>query len=371
MAKDGGLVSTDISQISRHARFPALDGLRGLAAFSVVLMHVTDPFNLGLVRHGYLAVDFFFVLSGLVVAHAYEQRLRRGDLAEFTRARLIRLYPLILIGVALGAVVALIGWRIKSETRLLPISAIWPAIGLTLLLAPVRMLGSPVPFPLNPPLWSMAYELMANAVYGLIARHLTRLRLGLIIATCGMALAWLTWREHGFVQDASRTATAFNSVRVGFGFFAGCALARCQRLPPLNILASAAAVISVLCAPAGWMIDLAATLFVFPALIAFSVTAPLGRVGERIADYLGRISYPLYVLHYPFVPIFSHYARAHGFTGARLAGLFAVEILCMAAVSALAMHLYDEPVRRVLLRMTAPRKAPISDLAIAETRASG
>src|SRR3569833_2282196 len=173
MPKDGGTLSTRKSPAQQHARFPALDGLRGLAAFSVVLMHVTDPFNMGLVGHGYLAGDFFFVLSGLVVAHAYEQRLRRGDLVGFARARLIRLYPLILVGVALGAAVDLAGWRIKTETHALPVSALWPALALTLLLLPVRMLGSPVPFPLNPPLWSMAYELLANAVYGLIATRIT------------------------------------------------------------------------------------------------------------------------------------------------------------------------------------------------------
>jgi peptidoglycan/LPS O-acetylase OafA/YrhL len=361
MPKDGEFLSSSKPLTSRHARFAALDALRGLAAFSVVLMHVTDPFNLGLVGHGYLAVDFFFVLSGLVVAHAYEQRLRQGDLVGFVRARLIRLYPLIFVGVALGAAVALVGWRLKAETQLLPMSALWPAITLTLLLLPVRMLGSPAPFPLDPPLWSMAYELLANAVYGLVANRLTRRVLALVIIFCGAGLAVLTWGQHGFVQDASWTAAIFNTVRVGFGFFAGCWLARMRRLPPLNILLSGAILMAVLCAPAGaWPIDIGATLFVFPALIAVSVGAPLGPLGERVADYLGRLSYPLYVLHYPFVPIFSHFARAHGFSGAQLAGLCVVEVLCMTLASAIALHLYDEPIRRLLMRTMPGGKSPPS-----------
>ena len=106
------------------------------------------------------------------------------------------------------------------------------------------------------------------------------------------------------------------------------------------------------------MIDVGATLFVLPALIAFSVTAPLGPPGTRIADYLGRLSYPLYLLHYPFVPIFSHVARSQGYSGAALAGLCVVEILCMTAAAALALHLYDEPVRRLQSRVAPGGKAP-------------
>jgi len=77
-------------------RYEALDGLRGVAAVAVMLYHIGGwtgrPW---LAAHGYLAVDFFFCLSGFVLAHAYGRR-EIGWLG-YMRARLIRLWPLIAI----------------------------------------------------------------------------------------------------------------------------------------------------------------------------------------------------------------------------------------------------------------------------------
>jgi peptidoglycan/LPS O-acetylase OafA/YrhL len=56
-----------------------------------------------LLPEAYLAVDFFFLLSGVVVAHAYERRLKAGQTLDYMLKRAVRLYPMILIGAALGA----------------------------------------------------------------------------------------------------------------------------------------------------------------------------------------------------------------------------------------------------------------------------
>ncbi|HEX7694251.1 MAG TPA: acyltransferase family protein, partial [Sphingomonas sp.] len=85
-------------------RFVVLDGMRGLAALSVVALHTAQyfPSQTGPAR-AYLAVDFFFMLSGFVMAHAYGDKLRAGlTIKGFAEIRLARLYPMIFLGVTLG-----------------------------------------------------------------------------------------------------------------------------------------------------------------------------------------------------------------------------------------------------------------------------
>ena len=59
----------------RGHQFATLDYLRGVAAFAVCILHFRGELGANLLPHACLAVDFFFVLSGFVLAHAYEQRL--------------------------------------------------------------------------------------------------------------------------------------------------------------------------------------------------------------------------------------------------------------------------------------------------------
>ena len=89
-----------------------LDGLRGVAALIVVWYHVHegysfasgDPIITGL-NHGYMAVDFFFILSGFVIGYAYDDRWKKGfTLGDFFRRRLIRLHPMIVMGFVLGLI---------------------------------------------------------------------------------------------------------------------------------------------------------------------------------------------------------------------------------------------------------------------------
>ena len=66
----------DPATVSGRVHFPALDGLRGMAALAVLVLHL-PPLS-GFVFHAYLAVDLFFIMSGFVIAHAYEERLLGG-----------------------------------------------------------------------------------------------------------------------------------------------------------------------------------------------------------------------------------------------------------------------------------------------------
>ena len=97
--------------------YELLDGLRGVAAQLVVFHHIFEGYAFagsvngvgdGIIahlNHGYLAVDFFFLLSGFVIGYAYDDRWQRGfTLSDFFRRRLIRLHPMVVFGAVVGLV---------------------------------------------------------------------------------------------------------------------------------------------------------------------------------------------------------------------------------------------------------------------------
>ncbi len=97
------------SAAERSIKFTVLDGLRGVAALCVVQTHTQDLLLGDTLPTAYLAVDLFFLLSGFVLAHAYEERLRQGmTLHRFMLARLVRLYPLYLAGIAIAVPLAVL-----------------------------------------------------------------------------------------------------------------------------------------------------------------------------------------------------------------------------------------------------------------------
>src|ERR687885_1577591 len=92
--------------LSTKPHFAILDGLRGVAALAIVVFHFmewvyTDP-SQNFIAHGFLAVDFFFCLSGFVIGYAYDDRIGQLGLATFFSLRLIRLHPLVVLGSVLG-----------------------------------------------------------------------------------------------------------------------------------------------------------------------------------------------------------------------------------------------------------------------------
>src|SRR5260370_16989680 len=83
--------------------YPILDGLRGVASVLVIMFHVLETFTGGnkfiqIINHGYLAVDFFFLLSGFVVAYAYDDRWNKMSTWGFFKRRLIPLHPVFGMG---------------------------------------------------------------------------------------------------------------------------------------------------------------------------------------------------------------------------------------------------------------------------------
>jgi peptidoglycan/LPS O-acetylase OafA/YrhL len=124
-------------------KFIFLDGLRGVAAMSVGILHAGQIFNVDIIpRHGYLAVDFFFCLSGFVIAYAYEERLfGQHSWGRFALLRVIRLYPMIVVGTALGTIATLFNPSAGARPYLadiVPFSLMLMPIGLITILRPTH-----------------------------------------------------------------------------------------------------------------------------------------------------------------------------------------------------------------------------------------
>src|SRR5579863_2324812 len=181
---------------SGKQHFEVLDGLRGSAAFLIVIFHVFN-YSFGfhgpwaLVKHAYLAVDFFFALSGFVIAYAYDDRWTRMSILQFYRLRLIRLHPLVLLGATLG----LLGYLFdpfRQTANHTPVPTLLLAYIASLLLLPspkiAGLLGNS---PLNGPSWSLMQEYFGNIAYALVLRRLRTITLLKIFLVSGLLLVWV------------------------------------------------------------------------------------------------------------------------------------------------------------------------------------
>ena len=178
-----------------------LDAQRGIAAVMVLIMHTFEIFCGGdyhkmIVNHGYLAVDFFFMLSGYVMAHAYDDRWVRMTMADFGKRRLIRLHPLIILGMTFGALMFFF-----QESAVFPKIAdangwyvlVLMFVGYTLIPVPPSMdtRGWNEMHPLNGPAWSLFLEYVANILHAFILRKLSNLMLGLCVLLAAIALYYV------------------------------------------------------------------------------------------------------------------------------------------------------------------------------------
>ena len=172
----------DLPQKSGHIN--AIDGLRGVAAFAVLAHHSRNAI---LDFHfGYLAVDFFFVLSGYVIGLAYEQRLERGlRVSDYIIIRLERLYPMLLIGALFGLIAVQVtpadGYFIPKESYGLSIAF----LAQVLLIPFVISQGA---FFINVPQWSIVFEILVNIFHAVFRRQLSNMVLIFILGLSAAAL---------------------------------------------------------------------------------------------------------------------------------------------------------------------------------------
>lgn len=352
--------------------YELLDGLRGVAALMVVCFHLFEAFATShldqRINHGYLAVDFFFILSGFVIGYAYDDRWGRLTAWQFLKRRLIRLHPMVVMGAVIGAAVFYFQDCPVWDVSRVSVGALLAATLLGALLIPatpgseIRGLGEM--YPLNGPSWSLFFEYIGNVLYALVIRRLGTGALAALVVGAGCALA--VHAVAGPLGDVcvgySLTGMEFTggSLRLLFSFSAGLLLFRLFR--PARIRGAfwlcSLAVVALLAVPriGGarhlWMNGLYDTLCIvllFPAIVYLGAS---GRSTDKyttaLCKFLGEISYPLYMVHYPFIYLYYGWVKTHGLTFRESLPGAAGVVVGSIALAWICLKLYDVPVRRYL-----------------------
>jgi peptidoglycan/LPS O-acetylase OafA/YrhL len=351
--------------MARTQHFLALDFLRGTAALCVVLLHWFDGVGLPWFGYGYLAVDFFFLLSGFVVAHAYDERLLSNlPIRHFMWLRFVRLYPMILAGIAVGLL------RYVLHDHMMPgamgsLSEYLPLVFANLFMIPVLHTTSLVPgsgpgvnYPLDQPLWSLFYEGVAYFFYAAFINRFSRTVLTTIVIVGLMSL--MTMLCVGWTDSPSVPIVfASQAPRVIFSFSLGVLIYRLHKGMSLRSAAAGPIVLSlVLIAVLGlphsltaWWFESGVVALLLPAVLVLGANnRPTGAVA-RASKLMGDLSYPVYALHVPLLWMITgtlKVFKVYDLLSPILLGAFAIAVVCL--ISWLALKLYDEPVRRLLLR---------------------
>ena len=358
-------------------RFEGLDLLRGIAAGSVVLLHWFDGNGSPWFHYGHLAVDFFFLLSGFVIARSYEARLLGTmGFSRFMTVRLIRLYPMIVMGIVLGLSRAVLRGHFAPEYAAAPSEYELAAFANVLMLPlPFATRLGPSIFPLNAVFWSLFFELAANAFYAAGIRRLSnRVLTTIVLASfAGLAAVVLAGVNHsgGLTAGADIHTWGGGFFRVGFSFFLGVLLYRQWAQGgwlfqfSANTALISAILLLLLSLPAGTLLpieEVGLVALVFPVFLILAANHNSGPVLAKASLAMGALSYPLYVIQVPVLWIFTgalKFARVP--MPFWLAG-----ILAMAAAGSTAfviLKVYDEPVRTLLASAARPRaRQPVEDL---------
>ncbi|MEH3113035.1 acyltransferase family protein [Pedobacter terrae] len=365
------------TNLATKPHYPILDGLRGVAAIIVVTFHLTEPLGTGhldiLVNHGYLAVDFFFLLSGFVMGYAYDDRWNKMSINGFFKRRIIRLHPMVILGMTLGAV----GFYFTDST-------IWPLIhtvplwkmllvlliGYTILPIPLSLdiRGWQEMHPMNSVGWSLFFEYIANILYAVWIRKFSKTALSILVVIAAIALAHLaiTYGDVSGGWTLNAEQVRIGITRTIYPFFAGLLLSRIAKPSQIKnaLLWCSLLVALVLYMPriGGaeylWMngiYESVCIIIVFPFIVYIGASGILQTKSEhRICKFLGEISYPLYLVHYPLVYFYVAWISNHKGTTIVQAWPYALLILVGSIVLAYAvLKWYDEPVRKWLQKKFA------------------
>lgn len=371
--------------LASKPRYEILDGLRGVAAVLVVAYHLLETYFHGgpaqPLNHAYLAVDFFFVLSGFVIGYAYDDRWDRMTTWGFFRRRLVRLHPMVVFGTLVGALMFYFGACDAFPTigqtpwYMVLLVMVW---GMTMI--PVStsfdIRGWAETNPLNGPAWSLQWEYLANILYALVVRRLSRLALGVCVALFAALTVVLCFNIDvtGFL--AARSYAAYTVVggwsltpdqlqvgltRLLYPFFCGLLLSRMNWTIRVRggFWWCALLVVVILAMPwMGWgdarwtngLYECICILIVFPLIVAIGAGSSVsGARSSAINKFLGEISYPLYISHFPLIYVQMAWADSHQDLPVQAHLFVAVSTFCLAiGMAYAALRLYDAPLGKWL-----------------------
>ncbi len=370
-------MSSNVLLKESKPHYEILDGLRGVAAMMVVLFHIFETHAGGnhleqVINHGYLAVDFFFLLSGFVISYAYDDRWRKMSLKDFFKRRIIRLHPMIIVGSIVGAAAFYfqqspgMGWGGIATTP------VWKLLLVTLIGCTLLPVGKGLDVrgwnemhPLNGPAWSLFFEYIANIVYALALRRLSKAVLAaLVVIAAGFTMQYALTNANGdmvggwSIDDTHQLRIGFT--RLAFPFLAGLLLAKVGKLRYTKhaFLSASVLLIVVFSIPriGGaehlWLNGLYESLciiLVFPFIVWLGAGGKVeGKMANKICKFFGDISYPIYITHFPLVYTYMAWVANGNHT---FAESWPYALLTIAAAIVLAygsMKLFDIPVREWL-----------------------
>ena len=371
--------------LASKPRYEILDGLRGVAAVLVVLFHLLETYSNGqstqIINHGYLAVDFFFVLSGFVIGYAYDDRWDKMTTWGFFKRRLVRLQPMVILGTVVGACFYLFG-----QGNGFPLIGNVP--GWKVLLAfvmgcfmipcgarmDIRGWGEMNSF--NGPNWSLTWEYVGNILYALIFRRLPKIGLAILAAAaafCTLDLC-LDWNVFGLLTEghAGHRYTVIGGwsltseqvyvglTRLFYPFIIGLLISRIGKFIKVKngfwwcslILA---VLFSIPCVGGADNIlngvyNATCILVLMPLVVMMGAGSHItGEKSAKVCNFLGEISYPLYITHYPLMYMQMNWAWSHPDAPAYAHVMVCIGCFLLSIGIAYAcLKLYDIPVRKLL-----------------------
>lgn len=373
--------------LASKPRYEILDGLRGVAAVLVVMFHLFETYSKGvpyqIINHGYLAVDFFFVLSGFVIGYAYDDRWNRMTTWSFFKRRLIRLHPMLICGTVVGLLFFYFGGDHPDFQRIGDVP-----VGMAILVTALCFTMFPMPQsldirgwgefnPLNGATWSLFWEYLANIFYALFIRRFSKVVLAVFVLFSAALTVILCLNIDVFGCLSVRSNAAYTVIggwsltpdqlqigitRLLYPFFCGLLLSRIGRLITVRggFWWCSLAIIVLFAMPRVggadpqnfWMNGLyeaVCILVVFPLIVAVGAGSSTKGKTSAINKFLGDLSYPLYVTHYPLIYWQMSWAASHRDLPASVHVAVAVSIFLMAILIAYAsFRFYDLPVREWL-----------------------
>lgn len=365
-----------------------LDGLRGVAALMVIWYHVFEGYafaggtTIDTFNHGYLAVDFFFILSGFVIGYAYDDRWGKNfTMKDFIKRRLIRLHPMVIMGAVVGAITFYIQGSVQWDGTHIGISMVMLSLLCTIFFIPAmpgvgyEVRGNGEMFPLNGPCWSLFFEYIGNILYALFIRRLSNKALTIVVVLLGVALAsFAIFNVSGYGNiGVGWTLDGVNFIggllRMLFPFSMGMLLSR--NFKPMKLRGAfwicTLVMIALFAVPYLEGTESICTNGIYEAfciIIAFPILLWIGASGTttdkkstQICKFLGDISYPIYVIHYPFMYLFYAWLIKNqlftlGETWQVALCVYAWNIL----FAYLCLKLYDEPIRKYLAKRFLNKK---------------
>ena len=374
------MIKNSISAFSdTKPHYPILDGLRGVAAIMVVWYHVFEGYASSrfdqIINHGYLAVDFFYILSGFVIAYAYDSRWSKMSTKDFCIRRVIRLQPMVVLGAIIGAALFYTQGCEWWDVSKVAVSSVLISMLLNMFLIPstpafeVRGLGEG--FPLNGPAWSLFFEYLGNLFYGLFIHKFSTKVLAWWTAILGVGLACVSILgpngDVAYGWQFNQVHFPLGLLRMMFPFSIGLLMFRVVRAGKIKAaypLGSLLLIIA-LCIPrvgteaSTWMnglYDIAIISLLFPFIVYMGISGTIkSQAGTKLCKFLGDISYPLYIVHYPFIYLYIAWVKnnnlpfSQSWPGA-LGVLFGSMLLAYVS-----MRAYDLPVRKYLMSLLKTR----------------